>query len=366
MRSPTIRTKWRSPSAPGAWAALRRMPIEQDPSVAATHRTSRAQHIGGLQARDQVVGRNARRLRRGAVGEGPGLATPSGSTGHTRRTVTDDGPGKGGLAGQPRPGSRSPLRSNGRGLPAASGCQRCSPRDRSGAPTHHQTGSRPRGKALLIPDQDGSGYQDRISRTDYFDLDMDEQPPMLGFNSHGPALAGRPSVYALSASHRPVSAAAASRAWGLPNKRVERCGYATVSGSTGNGGCFAIFWGYLFYGVIDLVVVFDRTPNPTVLSTGDRMGLLCNHGRCTAGRAGVQTWSAISSGAGCGRWDLCRHQCRRRVHWRQLLSAACWCSPAILYAVPYTPPDQRWRRERSPQSAPHWPLLIVACVAIPP
>ena len=128
---------------------------------------------------------------------------------------------------------------------------------------------------------------------------------------------------------------------------------------------FAIFWGYLFYGLIDLMVVFDRTPGfyESYLGTS-----LYRHGRCTAGRAGVQTWSALSSGAGCGRWDLCRHQCRRRVRLAPLLSAACLVlTAAILYALSRTPHRTSGGGESAhPKSAPHWPLLIVACVAIPP
>ena len=95
---------------------------------------------------------------------------------------------------------------------------------------------------------------------------------------------------------------------------------------------------------------------------------LYRHGRCTAGSAGVQIWSAVSGGAGRGRRDLRRHQCRRRV--RLAPAVACrrlgaHCGDPLC-AVRYTPPDELLRRGAHPKSALHWPLLIVACVAIPP
>ena len=54
--------------------------------------------------------------------------------------------------------------------------------------------------------------------------------------------------------------------------------------------------------------------------------------------------------------------------WRQLLSAACLVlTAAILYALSRTPHRTSGGGESAhPKSAPHWPLLIVACVAIPP
>jgi hypothetical protein len=56
------------------------------------------------------------------------------------------------------------------------------------------------------------------------------------------------------------------------------------------------------------------------------------------------------------------------IAWRQLLSAACLVlTAAVLYALSRTPRRTSGGDESAhPKSAPHWPLLIVACVAIPP
>ena len=77
---------------------------------------------------------------------------------------------------------------------------------------------------------------------------------------------------------------------------------------------------------------------------------LYRHGRCTAGSAGIQIWSAVSGGAGRGRRDLRRHQCRRRV--RLAPAVACrrlgaHCGDPLC-AVRYTPPDELLRQALTP------------------
>ena len=132
----------------------------------------------------------------------------------------------------------------------------------------------------------------------------------------------------------------------------------------------AIFWGYLFYGLIDLMVVFDRTPGfyesylletgwgllYTVMVAAPLVALAFRPGRLSlvAQVAGVGICVAISAVAA--------------FAWRQLLSAAgLVLTAAILYALSRTPRRTSGGDESAhPKSAPHWPLFIVACVAIPP
>ena len=103
---------------------------------------------------------------------------------------------------------------------------------------------------------------------------------------------------------------------------------------------FAIFWGYIFYGLIDFMVVFDRTPGfcesylletgwgllYTVMVAAPLVALAFRPGRLSlvAQVAGVGICVAISAVAA--------------FAWRQLLSAACLVlTAAILYALSRTP-----------------------------
>jgi hypothetical protein len=133
---------------------------------------------------------------------------------------------------------------------------------------------------------------------------------------------------------------------------------------------FATFWGYLFFGLIDLMVVFDRTAGfyesylletgwgllYTVMVAAPLVALAFRSGRpsLVAQVAGVGICVAISAVAA--------------FAWRQLLPAAgLVLTAAILYALSGTPRRTSCCDESArPKSALHWPLLIVACVAIPP
>jgi hypothetical protein len=128
---------------------------------------------------------------------------------------------------------------------------------------------------------------------------------------------------------------------------------------------FATFWGYLFFCLIDLMVVFDRTAGfyesylletewgllYTVMAAAPLVALAFRPGwlSLVAQVAGVGICVAISAVAA--------------FAWRQLLAAAgLVLTAAILYALSGTPRRTSCGDESAhPKSALHWPLLIV-CV----